>query len=505
MHLSEHVQQEFLRQLKFIVPLNVVIQRKCQVATNDNDTHVDYDINDINNIVTAFEKHLASIDGGGKASPQIYSLAAKQVMTAVGQDMMRLNKENVRKFYVEPLINSDNKTASVKTVRNKLRSLEYFCNFLLETNSGQSSDVSAQIKENLLLLKKCLPNWRKSLHPKCTVEDVRRRVLDGTDNVIPEDITRYLQSTYATQASLLLSLNSVDVISMRDFVKARNHLLVMLSIGNAHRTGVLSNFTLDDYSKASKPDRDGNITYSICLHKTVSSHGAATIAANADDVKLLAGYMKFRKHQCFDDAAPFVFVNTSGSKMTQSNIAASLTVAFHGSGFKQRVSCTKLRKAAVTQVHSEHPDRRQDLAAHMCHRVATAEKHYKYVEKQTNSLKCSELIRQVLTTTPSALSSIAAVEEVDKSTEELTDDVAETMEPYKKRILWSSEDRDLVRQKFHWMVKEQKTPTRQIEDMLNKDSKLRERLEKNLHVQGIKLIQAVRDKLRSFFRWTKKN
>lgn len=156
-------------------------------------------------------------------------------------------------------------------------------------------------------------------------------------------------------------------------------------------------------------------------------------------------------------------------------------------------------------MHSEHPDRRQDLAAHMCHRVATAEKHYKYVEKQTNSLKCSELIRQVLTTTPSALSSIAAVEEVDKSTEELTDDVAETMEPYKKRILWSSEDRDLVRQKFHWMVKEQKTPTRQIEDMLNKDSKLRDRLEKNLHVQGIKLIQAVRDKLRSFFRWTKKN
>jgi len=75
---------------------------------------------------------------------------------------------------------------------------------------------------------------------------------------------------------------------------------VMLSIGNAHRTGVLSNFTLDDYSKASKPDRDGNITYSICLHKTVSSHGAATIAANADDVKLLAGYVKFRKHQCFD-------------------------------------------------------------------------------------------------------------------------------------------------------------------------------------------------------------
>ena len=132
----------------------------------------------------------------------------------------------------------------------------------------------------------------------------------------------------------------------------------MLSISNEHRTGVHSNFTLDDYSTASKPNRDGNITYSICLHKTVSSHGAATIAANADDVKLLAGYVKFRKHQCFDDAAPFVFVNTSGSKMTQSNIAASLTV-------KQRVSCTKLRKAAVAQVHSEHPDRRQDLAAHV--------------------------------------------------------------------------------------------------------------------------------------------
>jgi len=32
-----------------------------------------------------------------------------------------------------------------------------------------------------------------------------------------------------------------------DFARIRNHLLMVLSISNAHRTGVLMNFTITDY------------------------------------------------------------------------------------------------------------------------------------------------------------------------------------------------------------------------------------------------------------------
>jgi hypothetical protein len=96
---------------------------------------------------------------------------------------------------VEPLLRSESaKTASIKTVRNKLKNLEYFCNFVCEMLSNQNSDETAGIIKNLEILKKSLPNWRKSLRSKCTIEEVHRRSLDGTDNVAPTDISRYLRS-----------------------------------------------------------------------------------------------------------------------------------------------------------------------------------------------------------------------------------------------------------------------------------------------------------------------
>ena len=59
-----------------------------------------------------------------------------------------------------------------------------------------------------------------------------------------------------------------------------------------------------------------------------------------------------------------MFVNHTGIQMTQSNVASGLTSAFKKCGFAKRVTCRKLRKVAVTQVHSAHPDKKHDVAAH---------------------------------------------------------------------------------------------------------------------------------------------
>ena len=50
---------------------------------------------DVLGITKNFEAYLASVDGGAKARPEIYSLAAKQVMAAVGNDLLLLTKDNV--------------------------------------------------------------------------------------------------------------------------------------------------------------------------------------------------------------------------------------------------------------------------------------------------------------------------------------------------------------------------------------------------------------------------
>lgn len=66
--------------------------------------------------------------------------------------------------------------------------------------------------------------------------------------------------------------------------------------------------------------------------------------------------------------------------MKQSNVTAAMTSAFSNGGFQDRLTCTKLQKAALTQIHGIRPDQKQNVTEHMLHRVAMAEKHYRYKE-----------------------------------------------------------------------------------------------------------------------------
>ena len=102
-----------------------------------------------------------------------------------------------------------------------------------------------------------------------------------------------------------------------------------------------------------------------------------------------------------------VFLSHTGKQMIQSSVASALSSSFGNSGYKQRVSCTKLKKCAVTNVDTNHPQNKGDVAAHMCYRVATAEKHYHFIEKQRNSLKCTQTINDTLSTTVGSTSQVA--------------------------------------------------------------------------------------------------
>lgn len=112
----------------------------------------------------------------------------------------------------------------------------------------------------------------------------------------------------------------------------------------------------------------------------------------------------------------------------------------------------------MTQIHGIRPDQKQNVAEHMLHRVAMAEMHYRYNEKQSNTVKCSSLLREVMTQ-PSASATVGEDQqqpvEGDQQSVHVPErrtvvDLPETSQtsPYKKRITWSEEDRELVRLKF---------------------------------------------------------
>lgn len=230
----------------------------------------------------------------------------------------------------------------------------------------------------------------------------------------------------------------------------------------------------------------GDVVFTVAKHKTTTSHGAATLALNEHESELLSGYMHVRTGQQFADAQPFVFITTTKQQMTQSNIASALTTAFSHSGFSDRVNCTMLRKSAVTQVHKNNPEKRHDLASHMCHRTATAEKHYRIMEKKSNSVSCSQLLRDTFGT--------------EQRPEQTLDSSNSSSAPYLKKVLFSKETRDVIFAKFAKFVQQQKTPIADIQETLYSDPELVARLERELNLTGKALVNCVKDKVRSFFR-----
>lgn len=312
------------------------------------------------------------------------------------------------------------------------------------------------------------------------------------EQIYPKDITNYLTSDYAKSArDLLLHAASMSNYNSYDFARARNHLLVLLSISNAHRTGVLTNFTIKDYNTGLAYIRSTNadsLVFVIAEHKTAGTHGAATLAVSTDEAELLACYMIIRQKPELASAAPYIFITQTGNKMTQSLVSSSLTTAFAASGYPDRVNCTKLRKAAVTQVHTHFPDKRADVAAHMLHRTNTAESTYRIIAKSTNTVACSSLIRKTMG------------EVSDEPQAENTENGDGVHEPYQRKICWSTENRNLVRAKFDSFVQRQQTPIKEIQAMLESDQVLLSKLELDLKLSGRNLVSVVKDKVRSFFR-----
>ena len=75
--------------------------------------------------------------------------------------------------------------------------------------------------------------------------------------------------------------------------------------------------------------------------------------------------------------------------------------------------------------------------------------------------------------------------------------------PYKalgKRILWSPENRELIRSKFEHIIKQQKSPVEEVRSIQQGDLSFVAKLERNLGQSGRQLEHTVKYKIRTFFR-----
>jgi hypothetical protein len=480
----------------------------------------------ISYILNRFHSFLEHLDGGCMASPSDYVRTASKVLNAVGNDLVSITKANVGSKYVKPLqvkiesSSSDPRMKSVnrmsmKTLRNSLTHFMHFCKFL--TGDWCKAFISSEVASNIDVLMKTLPGWKRSMRGKCTIEDVRRRVLDVDVALTSAHMHSYRTSDYALSAMRILkdALRRPDAVpSNADYLQCRNHMLALISFSNAHRTGVLLQFSLNDYDTGVKASRsaNGDIAFTVVEHKTTTTHGEAILAVNAEEAAYLAGFIVLRTNLLVANARPFVFINHTGTKMTQADIGSALTSAFKRTTYKERVNCTKIRKAAVTAIHKQYPGQKGGVADHMCHRATTADKYYKCLVKKDNTFDSVQLIRGALTQQHVKISASEGPEPCHSGFLQVEDSasvVCDIKEEYsvndmyvtgsQKRCFWALDNTAAVRSAFadH---NSQSVRLEQVRLTLARHPQLESKLMLDLGMSGIVLLRCVRDKVRSFYR-----
>src|SRR6218665_1127201 len=106
---------------------------------------------------------MCSAEIGSKARSEMYVLGTRQVMEAVGMDLACLTRFCVRKRFLEPVQDNSKTTEmkkiSIKTLRNKLKFLEYL---LSDNCRGWVTDTwRVEIEK----LREDLPRWRHFVVP----------------------------------------------------------------------------------------------------------------------------------------------------------------------------------------------------------------------------------------------------------------------------------------------------------------------------------------------------
>ncbi|KAJ8366196.1 hypothetical protein SKAU_G00150270 [Synaphobranchus kaupii] len=82
--------------------------------------------------------------------------------------------------------------------------------------------------------------------------------------------------------------------------------------------------------------------------------------------------------------------------METSQICKAVQSIWKKAGLEGELTSTLMRKSAVTKVHEAHPTMKAPLSDLMCHRVETASKCYRLVERERSSVVAAEVLRTVL-------------------------------------------------------------------------------------------------------------
>ncbi|XP_068696690.1 uncharacterized protein [Montipora foliosa] len=357
-------------------------------------------------VFEAFEKWILSPDGGEKdARPA--ALVVRQVQTIlsiIGTQTVEslFDKALIRdKFYPES--RASHRAATTISYLHSLRKFYTFATTEDDIELPRGCEKTADA-----LFKKC-GQWCKSLRKEVKERFWEKQEEDLARLITPEKVQEFAKSEFArNQVKVIGDLidkgqNSTP-LGQIEYCDLRNFLFIHLLSQNGHRSGVITNSTLDEYKEMSCVDE----TYMISVkdHKTYSQHGPANLCFDESLKSWLDIYVEHARQQVVKGGgSTCLFLNWKGAKMQSSDLSSAITSAWRKGGTidkETRISGTLMRKSCTTAIRQYNKEVKGNVAAHMAHTERTADKHYHLVQKRTNSAFAARQLTAVMHGRPSS-------------------------------------------------------------------------------------------------------
>jgi len=371
-----------------------VSQFSCHLSQHSepgqDNAHFSGDPSDFSHL-ESFERWLTSPDGGMAATKSAKQHAA-QVKAVLGSNDIPVlwDKCHVQQFIDDSV---QKKKFQAGTVKAYLASLRHMYHYLLTENFS----TSAESKQRIQTMIECVTRWIKAYRKESSRRGLEKMDSDFSKLITPQQIAEFEKSNIAVEAIKLIGLGMEDRLSQimqSDYVSVRDFVITEMALNNASRSGAIANMTMAEYTCAKIVSNQHVV--SVAQHKTAHCYGPAKICLSAMHFAWLKCYVSvFRPVVCHEDSNN-VFLTWNGESMSSGQVSRAVQSAWSKAGIGNDITCTLIRKTAVSAIHQKMPQLKTGLADLMCHRVDTAAKSYRLVQREVTAADASVHLSGVL-------------------------------------------------------------------------------------------------------------
>ena len=373
------------------------------LAKDPNRTVRDY-------FVARFFKYLLHAEGGAHSENQALS-HTRQVqkimehMDAEGTDLACLAKRGgvaIWDKFCVPMLREKKLTGN--TLKVYLRSMEFFVKFLSKGVMYNADKLNQRHKEVILYLRERLPDYRATIHRRTGDQTTTRKVDEAFARLTPADLRQVQASGPAKEAIKLIGLAAEKKsLTMKEFITARDYLLVTTTYENGSRPGPVENCLVSRFKQATYSQTNDRYTILVDKHKMTRHHGPAELTVNSTIFSYLQIYVQHIRPRFAAAGEEALFVKEDGHGFRPGTIGKRVARFFESAGIRKdvRVSATSIPKMMSDKAYQLSPTKKQLIHGHMKHTERTADKNYVIRLNAERAAQAHEIMQGIIAeTTP---------------------------------------------------------------------------------------------------------